>query len=249
MEEGRNELRMFAEKGSTTAATMETQRGAKAPLVSSLSQAADRSHPVREKPVFPPRLSADHFGPLSPQILSRPSLSSSAFHLWDTYYSRHRDLTSTQTSSLSLCPRMWLNTVTKPQEQMIHHILRVTFYILLWVSDIIIREWMKGKVTNNHFAVFLSNSYWIKCFVTKLLQSTHCSDDLSLLMLTAVPHYDGQNWIFTALGCLLWISTENMHIWLKVYCPRVSVAHTLLDDAWRVMQKLQRVFNWELWQC
>lgn len=43
---GKNERRLSAEKGSPTAATMETRRGAKAPLVSLLSQAFARSHPM-----------------------------------------------------------------------------------------------------------------------------------------------------------------------------------------------------------
>lgn len=95
-------------KRGTTAATMETQRGAKAPLVSSLSQDSLPPPPLQisraashgrwmgqcgspwlskrhkhaneraaqKKPIFPLRLSADHFGLSSPQILCPSSLGS-----------------------------------------------------------------------------------------------------------------------------------------------------------------------------
>lgn len=92
-------------KRGTTVATMETQRGAKAPLVSSLSQDSLPPPPpskspvllptgqcgspwlskrhkhanesaAQKKPVFPLRLSADHFGLSSPQILCPSSLGS-----------------------------------------------------------------------------------------------------------------------------------------------------------------------------
>lgn len=142
-EREKNERQMPGEKGGTTSATMETQREAKAPLVSSLSQAfahtppssnlpccfprrwtgirgspwlskrhTDKWKSSSEKPVFSLCLSADHFGLLSPQILCRPSLSSS-FHFQAVYYSLHHDLTSTQTSSLSVRLERWECSLTK----------------------------------------------------------------------------------------------------------------------------------------
>lgn len=101
----RTERQMSGERGGPAAATMETQRGAKAPLVASLSQAL-------EKPVFSQQITlAPRLHRLSVAHHSAARLSSS-FDFQGTDYSLHHDLTSTQTSSL--CPHWRGQSVRKP---------------------------------------------------------------------------------------------------------------------------------------
>lgn len=113
-------------KRGTTAATMETQRGAKAPLVSSMSQSLSSLSPLFKSPVLLPTASD---GPmrftLAPEkTQTQMSESSSLFSLLQSfsrslwalqilgsallliirtaYYPLHHDITSTQTSSRCL---------------------------------------------------------------------------------------------------------------------------------------------------
>lgn len=157
----KNERQMPGEKRGTTSATMETQRGAKAPLVSSLSQAFARSAPPSNLPCcFPWRwmgirgslwlskkrhtneraaqkslftLSVSQQITLASCLLKSSVVHHSAaqlsppFLLQATYYPLYHDLTSTQTSRLSVWVKgeraHWQRLIIK--EQVIHHILRM----------------------------------------------------------------------------------------------------------------------------